>query len=73
MGEVANSKLVGVLGCRVGSLPTTYLSLPLGAPFKSLQVWDVVEKDYISSSPCGKDNPRQKEEDRLWLNAPFLA
>ena len=44
MGEVANSKLVGVLGCRVGSLPTTYLSLPLGAPFKSLQVWDVVEK-----------------------------
>nr|CAN76975.1 hypothetical protein VITISV_042185 [Vitis vinifera] len=27
--------LVRVLGCRVGNLPTNYLGLPLGAPFKS--------------------------------------
>ena len=25
-------------GCRVGSLPSTYLGLPLGAPFKSVTV-----------------------------------
>ncbi|KAJ9684352.1 hypothetical protein PVL29_016699 [Vitis rotundifolia] len=30
--------------CRVGSLPTTYLGMPLGAPFKSITVWDGVEE-----------------------------
>ena len=28
------------LGCRVGSLPSSYLGLPLGAPNKALSVWD---------------------------------
>ena len=32
------------LGCRVGSLPSTYLGLPLGAPHKSLSMWDEVEE-----------------------------
>ncbi|KAL6343113.1 hypothetical protein AAG906_018951 [Vitis piasezkii] len=27
-----------VMGCRVGKLPTSYLGLPLGAPFKSRRV-----------------------------------
>ena len=31
------------LGCKVGSLPSRYLRLPLGAPFKSMAVWDRVE------------------------------
>ena len=30
--------------CRVGNLPSTYLGLPLGAPFKSVIVWDGVEE-----------------------------
>lgn len=34
------------VGCKVGSLPSTYLSLPLGASFKSLHMWDVVEKRF---------------------------
>ena len=33
-------------GFRVGSLPSTYLGLPLGAPLKSVTVWDVVEEQF---------------------------
>ena len=33
-------------GCRVGSLPSTYLGLPLGAPFKSVTVWDGVKERF---------------------------
>ncbi|KAL6340700.1 hypothetical protein AAG906_014390 [Vitis piasezkii] len=32
------------LGCRVGSLPSHYLGLPLGAPNKASSVWDGVEE-----------------------------
>ena len=32
--------------CKVGSLPSTYLSFPLGAPFKSVIVWDGVEERF---------------------------
>ncbi|RVW70161.1 hypothetical protein CK203_057129 [Vitis vinifera] len=35
IGKVSNLEdLVGPLGCKVGALPTIYLGLPLGAPFK---------------------------------------
>ena len=37
MGRVDNfDDLAMEFGCRVGSLPCTYLGLPLGAPFKSI-------------------------------------
>ena len=36
--------LVEAFGCQVGSLPSSYLGLPLGAPFKSIPVWDDVEE-----------------------------
>ena len=32
------------LGCQVGSLPSTYLGLPLGASHKSIAVWDSIEE-----------------------------
>ena len=32
------------LSCRIGSLPSTYLGLPLGAGHKAVTVWDSVEK-----------------------------
>ena len=32
------------LGCKVGGLPSCYLGLPLGVPFKSMVVWDGVEE-----------------------------
>ena len=37
--------IVLVLGCRIGKLPS-YLGFPLGAPFKSSRVWDVVEERF---------------------------
>ena len=33
-------------GCREGSLPSTYLGMPLGALFKSVTVWDGVEEHF---------------------------
>jgi hypothetical protein len=37
--------LAHILGCRIGSLPMTYLGMPLGASFKSLSIWNgVIEK-----------------------------
>ena len=37
-------ELAAAIGCKVGSLPTTYLGLPLGAQYRSLAVWDSVEE-----------------------------
>ena len=37
-------ELATELGCRVGSLPSQYLGLPLGAPNKAHSVWDGVEE-----------------------------
>ena len=39
-------ELATELGCKVGSLPTTYLGLPLGAKHKALSVWDSVEERF---------------------------
>ncbi|KAJ9696179.1 hypothetical protein PVL29_008429 [Vitis rotundifolia] len=33
-------------GCRVGGLSSSYLGLPLGAPFKIVSVWDGVEERF---------------------------
>ena len=39
VGEVVNvADLAAKLGCRTGSLPSTYLGLPLGAAHKSMAV-----------------------------------
>ena len=40
IGDVPNlEEFVEVLGRKVGTLPTTYLRLPLGAPHKFIKVW----------------------------------
>ena len=39
-------ELASKLGCGVGSLPTSYLGLPLGANHKALGVWDSVEERF---------------------------
>ena len=45
VGSVENAEeLVAAIGCKVGSLPTTYLGLPLGVPHRSLAVWEGVEE-----------------------------
>ena len=47
MGGVVNVELLAVeLGCGVGSLPTTYLGLPLGAPHRTVRVWDLIEERF---------------------------
>ena len=39
-------ELASELSCEVGSLPTSYLGLPLGAKHKALGVWDSVEERF---------------------------
>ena len=44
VGDVPNLEgLAEVLGCKVGTLPTTYLGLHFGAPYKSNRVWETME------------------------------
>jgi hypothetical protein len=43
IGEVEDVEgLAQLLGCRVGSLPMTYLGMPLDASYKSVSTWKVV-------------------------------
>ncbi|RVW76760.1 hypothetical protein CK203_050518 [Vitis vinifera] len=47
MGCVENVEALATkLGCKVGSLPSSYLGLPLGASFKFVAAWDGVEKRF---------------------------
>ena len=47
IGPVTNVvDLASELGCKIGSLPTSYLGLPLGAKHKSLGVWDSIEERF---------------------------
>ena len=39
-------ELVAKRGCKVGSLPSTYLGLPLDAPFKFVVAWDKVKERF---------------------------
>ena len=34
------------LDCGIGSFPSSYLGLPLGAPHKAIGVWDLVEERF---------------------------
>ena len=46
IGEVPNIHVLAeILGCRIGSLPMTYLGMPLGASHKSPTIWNpILEK-----------------------------
>ena len=45
MGDVPNLQvLTDIMGCRIGSLPMSYLGMPLGANFKSKTVWNSIMK-----------------------------
>ena len=46
IGEVNNvHALAKILGCRIGTLPMTYLGMPLGASYKSPTIWNpILEK-----------------------------
>ena len=73
VGDVENLDLLALeLGCKVGSLPTTYLGLPLGARHKSTKVWDAVEEKFRERLTYGKDNTSPKGEVRACSRHPFL-
>jgi hypothetical protein len=46
VGDLPNLRvLADIMGCRIGSLPMSYLGMPLGANFKSKTVWNsILEK-----------------------------
>ena len=47
LGRVDNMEVLAAeLGCGVGSLPTKYLGLPLGAPHRAVGVWDSIEERF---------------------------
>ena len=47
VGRVDNIEmLASELGCGVGSLPTTYSGLPVGAPHRAMGVWDTIEERF---------------------------
>ena len=44
--DIPMETLALVLGCKIGSFPTTYLGLPLGVPYKSTRVWDAMKERF---------------------------
>ena len=43
VGEVRNiQSLANILQCRVGSLPMTYLGMPLGTLYKTVSIWNPI-------------------------------
>ena len=48
------NELAVELGCRVGSLSTTYLGLSFGATHKSMAMWDGVEERLRKRLACWK-------------------
>ena len=74
VGSVENAEvLASKLGCKVGSLPSTYLGLPLGAPHKSVVVWDGVEERMRKRLALWKRQFISKGGDSLSFGALWLA
>ena len=47
VGRVENvEELAEEFGYKVGKLPSTYLGMPLGAPFKSVAAWNGIEERF---------------------------
>ena len=47
VGSIAEVESLALeLGCKVGALPSSYLGLPLGAPYNSIAVWDGIEERF---------------------------
>ncbi|RVW37121.1 Transposon TX1 uncharacterized 149 kDa protein [Vitis vinifera] len=57
VGRVENvEELADGFGYKVGNLPSTYLGMPLGAPFKSIGVWDDKSKGVLGVKNLGLFN-----------------
>ena len=79
LGRVDNvEELAAELGCEVGSLPSTYLGLPLGAPHRALGVWDSIEDGFRRRLAIWKRQYISKGGGShsfgvLWLAFPFTS
>ncbi|RVW36583.1 LINE-1 retrotransposable element ORF2 protein [Vitis vinifera] len=63
VGRVENAELLAAeLGCKMGSLSSTYLGLPLGASHKSVKVWDRMEEQMRKKLALWKRQFISKEE-----------
>ena len=69
IGRVVDMEaLATVLGSKVGSLPTTYLGLLLGARYNSMGAW--MERSASERGwPYGRDNKSLREEEPHLLEA----
>lgn len=55
VGRVENEENVACeLGCLLGSLPTDYLGLPLGAKHNSISLWDKMKERFNRKLAIGK-------------------
>lgn len=70
VGEVPNLDMLAAdLGCRIGSLPVTYFSLPLGVRYKSVNVWNPVVERIQRRLSCWKANYLSKGGSMTLLKA----
>ncbi|RVX20320.1 putative ribonuclease H protein [Vitis vinifera] len=73
VGRVENvDELADEFGYRVGKLPSTYLGMPLGAPFKSVAAWDGIEERFRKKLAMWKRQYISKGE-RITLVRSTLA
>ena len=49
-------EMTSKIGCKVGTLPTTFLGLPLGAAHNSVVAWDGVEERFQKRLEMRKSN-----------------
>ena len=47
-------RAIVLFGCKVRRFPTSYLGLPLGAPHRSIGVWNVIEERFKRKLPTWK-------------------
>ncbi|RVW85171.1 Transposon TX1 uncharacterized 149 kDa protein [Vitis vinifera] len=74
VGRVENAEVLAFeLGCKVGSLPSTYLGLPLGALHKLVAVWDGVEERMRKRLALWKRQFISKGGESLSFGALWLA
>ena len=64
IGRVDNIEVLAeAFECHVGALPSSYLGLPLGASFKSIQIGMVWRRDFVGGYLYGRGNTSPKGGD----------
>ncbi|RVW96427.1 hypothetical protein CK203_029768 [Vitis vinifera] len=67
VGEVEEILEMAVeLGCRVGSLPSQYLGLPLGVPNRASSMWDGMEEKVRRRLALWKRQPSMEDDSVKW-------